>query len=355
MGIVLSFNSLRFILAIFICWHHNGIIFFGNEYEYNKYFRTAHLAVDCFFILSGFLMAKSFYSNIIYSANNRGVSSFFWERIKRLYPEFIFCLIIIYYFLKIFHVHKPSKTFLLEAMMFGGMSNIPSILSVVWFVSVLFWLGCFIYCLVFFFKEKGLFLIIPTLGILSLLVLVANFNSIAGHSQPLLANFLSFGVIRGMLGLTVGIFVYIIVDFINKTNWDKYNKKVINIIFMVFELLCIIEFIKLLAFRRNGDISDFNIYFVFSFLIILLFYKKEFFLKFLSNPILAKTGTISYIFYLSHVALIDVFKKYSIFTEMNIVAMYTVVTIACIIFATVLYFLYKQMASLFIKFIMIRN
>lgn len=352
---IASFNTIRFFLAVFILWHHTGIIFFGNEYEYNKYFRTAHLAVDCFFILSGFLMTKSFYSNVFYSTKNIGVGSFFWGRIKRLYPEFIFCLIVIYFFLKIFHIPKSSETFLLEAIMLGGMSNIPSILTVVWFISVLFWLSCFIYCIVFFFKEKGLFLIIPTLGILSFFILVANFNSIAGHSQPLLANFLSYGVIRGMLGLSVGIFVYIIVVFINKTNWDKYNKNKINIIFILLEFLCIFEFIRLLSFRKNGGIDDFNIYFVFSFLVVLLFYKKEFFLKFLSNPLLAKLGAISYIFYLSHVALLDVLKKYSIFLEMNLVLMYACVTISCSIFATILYFLYKQVSSLLVKFITIKR
>lgn len=348
-----SFNSLRFILAIFICWHHIGINIFENDV--NKYFRTAYLAVECFFILAGFLMAKSFYAKYIFDKTSAGFGVFFLSRIKRLYPEFIFCLLISYVLMKAFGIDISLKFLFLNGIMLGDLCGIPTIIGGMWFVTVLFWLGSFIYALTFFFKEKALYLFIPILAILSLFFLTSNVRFIGGHSQPLLANFLSYGALRGMLGLSVGIFAYMIVEFINNRDWSKINKKNFNAILIFLELYCVIELIRIVLLCNSGDLRDFKVYFVFSFIVILLFYRKEFFLKVLSNPFLVKTGSISYILYLSHLTLLAILRKYSIFAEMNIVAMYAIVTISCIIFATILYFLYKKTSSLVVNFITVKS
>lgn len=355
MNSIYSFNSLRFILAIFICWHHTVIIIYGNDSYESKYFKAAHLAVECFFILSGFLMAKSFYAKSLISQNPTALGNFFLARFKRLYPQFIFCLFVLYFITKSFGIHTSTSSFFLSNILLCDFSRIPTMIGGMWFVTVLFWLGSFIYALMFFFKEKALYLFIPVLAILSLCYMTANIGQVAGHSQPIILNFLSQGILRGMLGLSVGIFAYMIVDFINKNDWGKLNKKRWNVILIILELFCIIELCRLILFRNGNNLTDFNIYFVFSFIIILLFYKKEKFLKILSNPYLAKTGDISYILYLSHTGLLVILSKYAVFSEMNKVLMFTVVTFLCVIFATILYFLFKKVSSTIINFITVKN
>ena len=346
MSKIKSFDSLRFILAIFICWHHAGIIFLGDN---NRYFKTAHLAVDCFFILSGFLLARNFYLKSLYSQTPIGIGDFFVSRIKRLYPEFLFCLLLLFLLMKIFHVQNVKTGALpLNAIMLGSVSKIPTIIHGDWFVVVLFWLSCFLYALMHFFKEKALFLYIPVLSILSLFFMMSSIQSIGGNYLPVI-NSLSLGVIRGVLGLSIGIFVYMIVDYINKNDWDKLNKSRFNFILASLELLSIIEVVKLILLRKNGGISDFNIYFAFSFIIVLLFYKREFFLRFLSIHLLVKMGAISYILYLSHICLMFILSKYSIFSKMSIILMFVSSTIVSLIFAIILYYLYKKTSSFIIK------
>ena len=59
MGKIIAFDALRFIACLFIIWHHTGINIYEFHHIDHTFFRTAGLAVEIFFVLSGFLLAKS--------------------------------------------------------------------------------------------------------------------------------------------------------------------------------------------------------------------------------------------------------------------------------------------------------
>jgi len=72
-------------------------------------------------------------------------------------------------------------------------------------------------------------------------------------------------------------------------------------------------------------------------------------LRFLSNPVLAKIGNISYILYLSHIALMFCLKKYSVFLNMNVALIFVLSIIMSVVFATALYFFCKLLKFFIIK------
>ena len=348
MNNIKSFNSLRFFLAVFICFFHaQGLL--ANETGF-KYFRSAYLAVDCFFVISGFLLARSFYLKSLYSENSRSLTDFFISRIKRLYPEYLFCMISLFVLMRCLNVDVVSaKAFLLNLIMITDVNGIPSMILGAWYVVVLFWLSCFLYALMYFFKEKALQLYIPLLSFSCLFFLTSNAGAVLGNSIPMVLVFLSQGVVRGFLGLSVGIFAYMIADYINKNDWNWINKRKFSFILIFLELLSIVVLLMLLCSSKKGNFHDFNIYFVFTFIIILLSYKQELFLRFLSNPVLAKIGNISYILYLSHIALMFCLKKYSVFLNMNVALIFVLSIIMSVVFATALYFFCKLLKFFIIK------
>ncbi|MFL6706769.1 MAG: acyltransferase family protein, partial [Massilia sp.] len=92
-----NFNLLRFIFATMVIVAHAPQLF-DNNHERDLLFRLGHsmdlgqLAVDLFFILSGFLIVKSWQSN-------PSITSFLSKRIRRIYPGFVaaslFCAFIV--------------------------------------------------------------------------------------------------------------------------------------------------------------------------------------------------------------------------------------------------------------------
>lgn len=355
MNNITSFNSLRFLLALFICLFHTQVIL-ANGTGY-KIFRSAYLAVDCFFVLSGFLLARSFYLKSLYTENPKGLIDFFISRIKRLYPEYLFCMISLFILMRCLNVNMGSgKAFFLNFIMITDVSRIETMLLGAWYVVVLFWLSCLLYALMYFFKEKALQLYIPLLSFFCLFAITSNTGPVVGlgYSVPMVLGFLSQDMVRGFLGLSVGIFAYMISDYINKNDWNWINQKKLHLILIFIELLSIVGLLILLCSSKKDSFQYFNIYFPFAFIIILLFYKKEFFLRFLSNPVLAKIGNISYILYLSHITLMFCFKKYSVFLGMNVVLLFVLSIIISIVFATILYFSCNFLKSFIIKQIVIK-
>lgn len=59
---IIAFDTLRFIGSLLIIWHHTGINIYGLHSLKWTHFRTTGLAVEIFLVLSGFLLAKSYYN-----------------------------------------------------------------------------------------------------------------------------------------------------------------------------------------------------------------------------------------------------------------------------------------------------
>lgn len=92
-----NFGFLRLLLASLVVVSHSPEIVDGNK---NREILTiifgtitfGQLAIDCFFLISGYLILKSFYSS-------SGLKSYLLKRVLRIYPAFIaasfFCILIV--------------------------------------------------------------------------------------------------------------------------------------------------------------------------------------------------------------------------------------------------------------------
>ncbi len=83
-----NFDFLRFALATLVVYSHSFPLGTGNEDHEPLAVLTGHqltfgaLAVDCFFIISGYLIAQSWVAK-------PGIAAFLAKRVRRIYPGFI--------------------------------------------------------------------------------------------------------------------------------------------------------------------------------------------------------------------------------------------------------------------------
>lgn len=337
MGRIIAFDSLRFIGCIFIILHHTGINIYGfHGLEWHS-FLTAGLAVEIFFVISGFLLAHSYYKNIS-SGADEGVlcRKYFFNRIKRLYPEYIFALLLSMLLVSLFLHHVSARTFMLNAIMMGDMGGIQTLLGGSWYVAVLFWGGCLLYNLLVLFKDKAVYFILPTISCLCLFYLVNHGNTVSGHSD-IDFNFLSKGTIRGLLGLTAGIYCYQICTFLKKANF-QVKPKILSVLLFLLEAVAVALTVNAVLVRKSQDVSDFNIYFYISYIVGLLYFRKEKLLKFLSWKIWGKVADISYTVYLTHLILLEIIRvHWKQLSYMNPFYSYTIIVMMSLIFGYICY------------------
>src|SRR5262245_61697811 len=71
-------DALRGVAALAVLFHHYEVIFGSTHY-----FSRAYLAVDVFFMISGYVMARTYEGRL---GNSLSAVQFLWIRIKRLWP-----------------------------------------------------------------------------------------------------------------------------------------------------------------------------------------------------------------------------------------------------------------------------
>ena len=124
---VVAFDSLRFFAAIFIVLFHALGPLFPKTSTF-PYFRLARLCVEIFFVLSGFLLAQTYQKmKDVPMLPIRKCTLYFFHRIKRLYPEYLFACILwltVFYFSGVKYKLEP---FFLNIFMSSAWGGIPKI------------------------------------------------------------------------------------------------------------------------------------------------------------------------------------------------------------------------------------
>ena len=338
---ILAFDSLRFIACMIIVVYHAGINIYG--YDTPMCFKSAGLAVEVFFVLSGFLLANSYYKSL-----NNGMSApencknYFLTRIKRLYPEYIFALLLCLLLIPLFVRGINTQTFLLNVLMMGGWGGVPNIMDGIWYVVVLFWGGCLCFNLLSLYKDKATFFIFPAISCLCLFYLINNGYTLTGHQMPIEFGLLSRGTIRGLLGITVGIYCFQLCQYIKNLKIE-FKQNLLSFSLFVLEIISVVLLIKLILFRNGQNLADYNIYFYTSYILGLLYFGKEKLLKFLSWKIWLPFVKLSYTIYLTHLILLPILRvKWPDLTTMSMYKMYTIIVILCVGFGAICYYIQKN-------------
>ncbi|MCR5798892.1 MAG: acyltransferase [Lachnospiraceae bacterium] len=290
-----SFDVWRIVMTLVImCFHLVLGATFYTEYSYIHY--HWYIAVEFFFILSGFLLAQ-------HAENNRDESAFQYtkKRVARLYPLYFVAFIVMCIIrslnsgLNIFKIIIPNWPELIMCQSIG--TNVfPYINNPAWYVSALLIGGHVVYYL--YKKHKSLYL--EFVGPVSLIVIMSYMYRQYGrlenfyHTEGL---FLNTALMRAFLGLTIGIYVFLISQ--------KCKEHVLKISQAVIAAMEVLIFFGTLFFALIVEEGSYDFVFVFLFAIGILLSSLDTGLAKLSAcKVIKVLSELSYGMYLCHFAVL---------------------------------------------------
>jgi len=291
-----SLDVLRTILALTIALGH----FFIWNGKLGIIPQSFYMAVDIFFVLSGFVLTqKTIHSKI--EETSRFANQFAFKRFFRIYPLYILLFVVctlmqliefgkdvdsFHYFLKSF--------FLLQAMGFETNANhifADTVIRISWSISVELWMGLLFFPLVFILKKHTKILLIFCLilagGATSLIIFFSP-NYLNVNLQRI--GFLTFGGIRCAGGLALGCISFFIFEYLNRTNFRKD-------FYVILELLVFAACLSCFFLEMH---YHFIAPYLFAILIAVLALNRGWFSRLLSLEIFSSLRPLSYGIYLIH-------------------------------------------------------
>ena len=320
------FDFLRFFFAANILLAHLCELSQNKSLEFLYNFSNSSIAVKGFFIISGFLVAKSY-------TNTPSLKEYFIKRAKRILPAYIvvllFSVLTLAYFSRLSFLDYFTD---INVYQYLGWNSIflnfmhpclPGLFenNLMCVVNGALWTlkveeGFYIVLPIIFYainKSKKPFLILGSLYVLSLLYwFVMDFYL----NQPLLAKQLP-----GYLAyFTTGIFLFLNFDFVLQ------NKKTL-----------LVSAILLLIFSNFLDFQI-DVFYAAAFGLIVII--AAYSLPFLNN--FGKYGDFTYGLYIYHFPIIQLFRQYDLFEKYNPILMGITVILITLFFAVLSWFLIEK-------------
>ena len=311
-------DGLRGILALMVAIMH-----------LNKYllFAGAHLAVDFFFVLSGFILT------LVYTPRMASLSlmGFAQARLSRLWPLHIFCIFfyvlcytVAWYFykgeLKFFPNWKGSEVASFVENIFFiqniGLQNTLTWNYTSWSISVEFWVNMALFFVLSAFALKvksqktSVFLILIVLVCyVTLEVVLDELGGLASITKQIGVIF-NTGLIRGVGGIFLGVLVCGLAQTIDP-NMNRYFSKKVSYTKSANEcfLFALVIYYIMFAYKAETDITT---VFLFAILLVSLSVGQNSLLKYvLGLKPFTFLGMISYGVYLGHPGILQFFKRWN--------------------------------------------
>lgn len=320
------FDFLRFFFAANILLAHLGEISQNKNLEFLSNLPTSSFAVKGFFIISGFLVAKSF-------ANTPSLKEYFIKRAKRILPAYLVVLLFAVLILSLFSGDSFSEYFsdistykylawnsvflnFMQPCLPGLFEHnlLCSVNGSLWTLKVEE--GFYVVLPLIFYaikKSKKPFLILGSLYVLSLLYwFVMDFY----FNKPLLAKQLPGYLVY----FVTGIFLFLNFEFV----FQNKNK------------LLFISILLLIISRFSHFQIDVFYPAAFGSIVIIAAYS----LPFLNN--FGKYGDFTYGLYIYHFPIIQLFRQYDLFEKYNPILMAFLVTSITLFFAIFSWFFIEK-------------
>jgi len=285
---IYSIEALRFIFICVICLIHCPAL---GAFIYRGY-----LAVEFFFILSGFLLYKSYIRHL-----EVGTLDYTLSRVKRfIVPYFITILLLLlldrkrYLILDDFsaegiiskyYVRIPELLFMQNM----GISNVEKVNGPTWFISVMIIAGALLYALLRNYGHRAIAVLIPLICLFGLSYTLGTGG--CDFKKNFELHGLPNDVIMGASEMGIGIICSYIME------WKK-NVLMNNLLFNVISLLCFIGFCCLLFCKSN---YDYLAVFLVPFFVCNCFCPKSIMQILFSYSIWAKLGGLSMFMYIIHI------------------------------------------------------
>ena len=327
----------------------------------------AYLAVDFFFVLSGFILSYVYLPRI----NQMTHFDFIRARLSRLWPlhmaTLLFYVIInsaTYYAMNGgFRLHPNWKgndfssffenVFLIHNIGFQETLtwNYPS-----WSISVEFWVNVFLFAVLAALLKSDLRskMVIWLVAIVFFCYVMLEVNlPHLGSKVGIISQFgyvFNAGLLRGFGGIFLGVLVYLLTA---RMDARRTIAPIPNVIKNILEVL-LISIVFYFIFVQYNKETDITAVFVFALLLTSLSIgQKTILAHILSIKPLTYLGMISYSIYLCHAPILQFFKRWELFfgdgfSDWTVAVIFTVVTILISTFAY--YLIEKPGKNVFLKF-----
>lgn len=339
---IYAFDTMRYLLAYCVVLGHTYIMLFKGDSSLG--WCIQNLAVDGFFILSGFLIALSYFNSI---SINKDIDSLVIKsiinKIKRLYPEYIFATLFTLILLCIFFRKPHTIDILMNLVFMGQVNGSEGIVTGAWYISVLFWLNIIFVGLLYYCHKIAVYCIIPLMFFVAHSYCFAIYGGLSLNAYPLVDGYISAGFLKGIMGIGLGIETFFVCKYVKNTSFSAL--KYPSVYILLTELLCLYLLYYSFAQEQLSK-RDFICYFAYPFLIGLYYFNKAILTKFFSWKIWTLITPTAYMLFLIHPICLEIIKKYIPYHNFPRSFVYISIMLFCGCFAV---FCYHIQRHLFIK------
>ncbi len=280
-----SIELWRFIFTIGVAIMHFG------------YYNGFYIAVDFFFMLSGFLLYKS----VDTKEAGWTVPQIIRKKIVRLYPEYFAALVVSVLWRLALHAFALPMDVLRTAMDLCMLQIFPpdavTINGITWYISAMVW--CFPLLLLGLKRFPKLYvsLIAPVMSVLIYGFFARNWHHV--DFGLVWIGFANGGLIRGFAAMNLGVLAYVVTKKIAPSQWVRHHGDLLALA----ELL-IMATVLVYAVLNRQTIWDFVMVGLLFIGIVIAFCEKGFLYRLCRNPVTAYLGKISYSIYLNQLFVI---------------------------------------------------
>jgi peptidoglycan/LPS O-acetylase OafA/YrhL len=301
----------RFAFTVIVCLYHLEI-YFGRQ----TVFPSGSSAVEFFFILAGFTMARSaarYYSGRTESMTTRQAHAkaldFVKNKLKAIYPILIISIFLYIVLTPVMPMPGMQATSKLQMLQntewewlmlvgtpFGNQAGYAPIIPL-WFLTALIIVG-YLYTFAIYRKFDFIKFAAPAIGILFYMFFVQNAEKVLDFFLPM--GFLNAAMVRGIAEMSLGMSVYFLYEYLSKKKLGIVWQSILTLL----ELYAIFRFLQLTLFAPLGPDNYRRIPYI-MIIVLLSFLNKSFLSKGLNKlgALWRKAGQISLAMYLCHLPL----------------------------------------------------
>ena len=294
----------KFLFAIMVVLRH---IEASNTYfeNYKYTFIAGSIAVDFFFIVSGYLMTKKAMSKDV-KKEELGTETYDYiaKKVKAFFP-YVLTAIIITIITKIFMSHKISTpnlvNYIFDIMMIPMLLiRHARILGIEWYISAMLLGMMILYPLILKHKKNFLYIIAPLVSLFILGFISRMDGSLAGVDIYYFG-YLPKGLIRAAAVLCLGSITYLITEKITQYDYTFFAKIILTII----EVMGLASIFYIVNVPGAHEKYGFIMLMIFVISIAVAFSEKSLSFNICNNKLFYYLEKISLPVYLNHMWVID--------------------------------------------------
>ena len=336
---IIGFWKFAFCLLIMI--YHGNIFQVEDE---TILFSKGSIGVEFFFLVSGFLLAKSALNKKENDKELLGKETirFIFKKIKAFFPYILVCFIggLI---VKSIYSDMTIKDYILSIWDISFIRMAGFRMTVVngaaWYISAMLLAMLILYPLLRKYKKNFVYLGAPIIVIFLAGILNHNYFSLRVPDQWL--GYFYKGFIRAFMELSLGCILYLICEKVKNINFTKLGKLSITLIeFVGFLIPFVIS-----QFIENATTYDFIVLAIMSISIIFAFSEKTLEFKFFNNKIVYYLEKLSLPIYLSHTFIRTIINESSLTINFNYYEKISIFVVITVIFSISLKFILELLAN----------